>query len=104
MTDTRVRVPLNGKQVDLAALDADTGGHGLCSSDDEVVAVEGSPVTAEQLQAALAAHTPPDTVDPDDELRAQIEAATTVADLKAALLGTKPGQVARVAGRSKDGT
>lgn len=40
--------------------------------------------------------------DPDDELRKEIEAATDVASLKAALLGSKPGQVARVAGRRKD--
>lgn len=58
MADTRVRVPLDGKAVDLAQLDAETGGHGLCGSETEVVAVEGSPVTAETLAAALAAHVP----------------------------------------------
>lgn len=60
MADTRARVPLNGKTVDLAALDAELGGHGLTGSDTEVVAVEGSPVTAQQLAAAVEAHEPPE--------------------------------------------
>lgn len=73
MTDTRVRVPLNGKQIDLAALDAATGGHGLSSSDLEVVAVEGSPVTAEQLAAALSAHKA-DGVEPAPSIEERVSA------------------------------
>lgn len=101
MTDNRVRVPVNGKTIDLAQLDAETGGHGLVASDTEVIAVEGSPVTADRLAAAVAAHAPSLPVDADESLRAEIEKATTVAELKAALLGSKPGQAARVAGRPK---
>lgn len=58
MTDTRVRVPLNGKQVDLAQLDQELGGFGLCASETEVVAVEGSPVTEPELMAGIEAHVP----------------------------------------------
>lgn len=39
---------------------------------------------------------PPAPADPDDEFRAAVEAATSIADLKAALLGTTgPGAEAR---------
>lgn len=48
------------------------------------------------LQAAIDASSPPKT--PDDELRAAIEAATTLDELKAALLGTN--RPARVVGRA----
>lgn len=58
MPDTRVRVPLDGKVIVLIQLDRETGGHGLCESSTEVVAVEGSPVTAQELEAAVAAHVP----------------------------------------------
>ena len=64
MSDDRVRVYLNGKKVDLAALDAETGGFGLVSNEDEVVAIEGSPVTAKQLQAALDTHVAPEPAPP----------------------------------------
>lgn len=43
----------------------------------------------------VAAHVPATPPDPDAELRAAIDAATTLADLKAALLGkSRAGQVA----------
>lgn len=67
--DERVRVPLNGKTIDLALLDAETGGHGLCADDLEVVAVEGSPVTEVELAAAVAAHVaPPPPASVEDQL------------------------------------
>jgi hypothetical protein len=75
MTDTRPRVPLNGKTVGLEQL-AEEVGADLCASDTEVVvADEDSTVTAAMLQAALDAHTPPSEpvpVDPltDDEITA----------------------------------
>lgn len=55
------------------------------------------------VQAVIDSHVPtaPPT-DPDDDLRAAIEAATDFASLKAALLGSKPSHAARVAARSKD--
>lgn len=55
MSDTRVRVATT-KPVNLAQLDAELGGHGLCGSDTEIVAVEGSPVTEAQLSTAIASH------------------------------------------------
>lgn len=75
-TDQRVRVPLNGKEINLAQLDDETGGHGLTASTEVVVAIEGSPVTLAALSAAVAAHVPvwpppPPTV---EELLARIEA------------------------------
>lgn len=56
MTDNRARAPHNGKEINLAQLDAELGGHGLCSDDTNIVAIEGSPVTADQLADAIAAH------------------------------------------------
>lgn len=58
MPDNRVRAPID-KAYDLAALDAELGGHGLCGSEDEIVCVAGSPVTLQQLEAAITAHVPP---------------------------------------------
>lgn len=61
-------------------------------------------IDARAVQAALDSHVPAaPPPDPDDALRAAIEAATDFGSLKAALLGSKPGQAARVAGRSKNG-
>ena len=78
MTDTRVRVPLNGKQVRLDQLDQETGGHGLVASAAEVIAIEGSPVTATDLDAAVAAHVPvwPPTV--EQQLAAALERIETL--------------------------
>ena len=45
------------KAINLAQLDAETGGNGLCGAEGEVVACEGSPLTEAQLTAAIKAHT-----------------------------------------------
>lgn len=57
--------------------------------------------TEAEVQAAVAAHdgTPDPVVDPDEELRTAISEASTLPELKAALLGTAPEAQARVAGR-----
>ena len=55
MEDNRVRVSTT-KTINLAQLDAETGGHGLCAGDGVVVAIEGSPLTEEQLKAGIAKH------------------------------------------------
>jgi hypothetical protein len=61
--DTRTRVPLNGKTVDLAQLAAEIGAP-LTASDADVVVADGeSAVTAAQLKAALDAHQPVPPVD-----------------------------------------
>lgn len=71
-TDTRPRVPLSGKTINLGQL-ADEVGADLTASDTEVVvADEDSTVTAEALQAALDAHVP--ATDPD-EFRDAVDAA-----------------------------
>lgn len=96
MTDTRARVPLNGKTVLLDQLAAEVGA-ALTASDTEVVVVDPTAkVTAAQLRNALAGHVPSPPPDPDAEFRAAVEAATTISALKAALLGhTGPGAQAR---------
>ena len=55
MDDNRVRVSTT-KQINLTQLDTETGGHGLCGAEGEVVACEGSPLTEAQLTAAIKAH------------------------------------------------
>ncbi len=55
------------KEINLAQLDQELGGHGLCGSEGEVVAVEGSPVTKKELTAAIKAHV---YVDPNAEKNA----------------------------------
>ncbi len=73
MSDSRVRVPLNGKTVNLARLTAEVG-TALTASDTEVVVADvGSTVTAAALSKAIAAHTPPTQPAPvkpltDDEI------------------------------------
>jgi hypothetical protein len=71
--DTRVRVPLGGKQIDLAQLTEEIG-VGLTADDTHVVVADPDDdhITVEQLAAALDAHDPPAPVDPltDDEIRA----------------------------------
>lgn len=97
MTDTRTRVPLNGKVVDLTQLTVEVGA-ALTASDTEVVVADpDSTVTAAQLRTALDAHTPAPDPDPDAELVAAITAATTLAQLKDALIGK--GRPAAVVGR-----
>jgi uncharacterized membrane protein len=55
MSDNRVRIETK-KSVNLAQLDAELGGHGLSQSEHEIVANYESPVTHEQLDAAIKAH------------------------------------------------
>lgn len=85
--DPRVRVPLNGKRVDLEQLTAEVG-TALCASPDEVVVADpAAKVTGTQLAAAVKAHVPPPVVDPDAAFVAAVEAATSLAALKAAIVG-----------------
>lgn len=98
-TDTRPRVSYS-KPIDIAQLAAEVGTP-LSSSDTEVVVADPtSTVTAAQLRAAIDAHTPVPKTDPDAELVAAITAATTLAQLKDALIGK--GRPAAVAGRGKN--
>jgi hypothetical protein len=91
-TDSRARVALNGKPIDLAQLAAEVGTELTASAAEVVVADEDSAVTAAALQAALEAHTPAAAVDHDAEFRNAVQAATTLDALKAALLGVSgPG-------------
>lgn len=86
-TDTRPRVALAGKQVNLAQLTAEVGS-GLVASDSEVVVADAdSQVTAEALATALAAHTPDPEYGQADEDR-QLRALRTKAREVAAGNGT----------------
>jgi hypothetical protein len=74
VTDTRTRVPLNGKTVNLAQLAAEVGAALTASDTEVVVADEKAKITAAQLKAAVEAHKPPPPVAPeppftDDERR-----------------------------------
>lgn len=55
MTDTRISVATD-KHINLGELDVTLGSHGLLGSPGLVMCVEGSPVTLEQLQAAVDAY------------------------------------------------
>lgn len=93
MADNRPRVT-PGKDVNLSQLDRELGGVGLCRNDEtgEIVAATGSPVTQQQLEDAVVGHTAVFPPDPNDEFRRAVEVATSLADLKAALIGTSgPG-------------
>jgi hypothetical protein len=73
--DDRPRVPLADKSIDLARLAEEVGADLAASDTEVVVADEDSPVTVEQLRAAVDAHTPPPTPEPvppltDDEITA----------------------------------
>lgn len=97
MPDNRPRVALQGKRIDLAQLSEELGEVALTANADEVVAVEGSGVTEQQLAAAVAAHRaslPPS--DPYDDLIAALTGASTVSALRSALLSFAQ---ARKAGR-----
>lgn len=96
MSDTRPRVPLT-KAIDLAQLTAEVGAALTASVTEVVIADPDSTVTAAQLKAALDAHTPVPPPDPDAELVAAITAATTLAQLKDALVGK--GRPSAVVGR-----
>lgn len=92
MTDTRVRVPLNGKVIDLAQLAVEVGADLTASGVEVVVVDEESTVTAAALKAAVDAHVVAAEVDHTAAFTEAVKAATTLDALKAALLGTKgPG-------------
>jgi hypothetical protein len=78
------------KPVNLEQLTAELGGLGLCRSEEtwEIVPADDTDLTQQQLEDAVAAHAAEFPPDPDDEFRKAVEAATSIADLKAALLGT----------------
>lgn len=88
--DNRVRVE-STKKVDLFVLDQELGGHGLCGSDTEIVAIEGSPVTEKQLAAAIKAHVYADAV-------AARVAARESAMVKLAMLGLNDSEVEAMMG------
>ena len=89
MNDPRARIDV-AKPVDLEQLNSEMDGVGLSATLDddgqvvEVVAPEG--VTVEALAAAVDAHEPPKPVDPHAKFAAAVEQATSLDDLKAALL------------------
>ena len=86
MDDKRVRVATT-KEINLAQLDAELGGHGLCGSDIEVVAVDGSPVTEAQLMAAIKAHKAVWPPTREEIITAAIEGAKSLDELKSTLVG-----------------
>lgn len=108
MSDTRTRVPLNGKAVDLAQLATEVGTDLVASDTEVVVASEDSTVTAAQLKAAVDAHVVPAApADPDSDLATRIRAvhddpqvSASVKKLTAALLGLNGDSA--VAGRPTD--
>lgn len=59
-TDTRPRVQLDGKVIDLALLAEEVGADLTASDAEVVVAHETADVTVEQLAAAVARHVPPE--------------------------------------------
>ena len=85
MDDNRVRVATT-KEINLSQLDAELGGHGLCGSDIEVVAVEGSPVTEGQLAAAIKAHKAVWPPTREEIITAAISGATSLDELKSTLV------------------
>jgi hypothetical protein len=92
VNDARARVKLDGKAINLAQLAQEVGAPLTGSAAEVVVADARSSVTAEELRVAVGAHVPAEPVDHDAEFRQAVEAATTIAGLKAALLGSKgPG-------------
>ena len=90
MSDDRVTVATT-KQINLAQLDVELGGYGLNGAEGLVQACEGSPVTEEQLSAAIAAHV---YVDPDAERLAVRESAMA----KLTALGLNVDEVAAIVG------
>lgn len=86
MDDTRVRVATT-KEINLSQLDAELGGHGLCGSDIEIVAIEGSPVTESQLATAIKAHKAVWPPTREEIITAAIEGAKSLDELKSTLVG-----------------
>ena len=79
------------KEINLAQLDAELGGHGLNGAEGLVQACEGSPVTEAELSAAIAAHI---YVDPDAERLAVRESAMA----KLAALGLNINEIETIVG------
>ncbi len=71
--DTRVRVSIN-KEVNLAQLDKELGGHGLAGSDIEIVVVEGSPITKDELDLAISKHAAIISLSSDEIIAAAVQA------------------------------
>ena len=90
MSDNRVTVATT-KQINLAQLDDELGGHGLNGAEGIVQACEGSPVTEAELSAAILAHV---YVDPDGERLAVRESAMA----KLTALGLNDVEVAAIVG------
>ena len=86
MDDDRVRVATT-KEINLAQLDAELGGHGLCGADIEVVAVDGSPVTEAQLMAAIKTHKAVWPPTREEIITEAIEGAKSLDELKSTLVG-----------------
>lgn len=93
MEDNRVRVSTT-KTINLAQLDGETGGHGLSGSDGVVVAIEGSPLTEEQLKAAISKHkalTPPTAEEQAQNAAAAIAHAKSLGFTDAMISAMYPG-------------
>ena len=86
MDDNRVRVATT-KEINLAQLDAELGGHGLNGADGLVQVVEGSPVTEAQLTAAIKTHKAVWPPTREEIITAAIEGAKSLDELKSTLVG-----------------
>ena len=76
------------KEINLGQLDAELGDHGLCMNDEnpkaKIIAVaDGSPITDEQLEAAISAHKAVFTAPSIAEKLASV--GLSIEELKAAL-------------------
>lgn len=80
-------------RAELAAEGVAVGGDEMHVDGGDLVFPALSDGDRESVERVVATHLPPDPpLDPDEEFRQAIEQATSVADLKAALLGTSgPG-------------
>ena len=95
MTDSRVRVPLNGKTVDLLQLAGEVG-TALTASDVEVVVADATAdVTEAELRAAVDAHVPVEVRTPVELLLADVAKASTVVGMRKALLDRLPDVLGR---------
>ncbi len=68
-----MRVSIN-KEVNLAQLDKELGGHGLAGSDIEIVVVEGSPITKDELDLAISKHAAIISLSSDEIIAAAVQA------------------------------
>lgn len=103
--DTRTRVPLNDRTVDLAQLAQEVGAALTASETEVVVADADANVTAAQLAAALHAHTPPPPLPSPAERLAAVEAELRGMRERAAAVSATGGAAAvRDAITGKPGT